>query len=104
MKITTSTPTIMTTPAPPACNTMYIYSEMFLYYTKLILISQYSEGPPLGSEIPQEYRAEVDRVFLEFLSRICSNCTSSSMASTRCTHLVLQWTPPTTKAILSINN
>ncbi|KAJ7273331.1 hypothetical protein C8J57DRAFT_1715557 [Mycena rebaudengoi] len=33
----------------------------------------YSEGPPLGSEIPQEYRAEVDRVFLEFLSRICSN-------------------------------
>ncbi|KAJ7632815.1 hypothetical protein FB45DRAFT_1057838 [Roridomyces roridus] len=33
----------------------------------------YSESLSSGSEIPQEYRAEVDRVFLEYLNRICSN-------------------------------
>lgn len=27
-----------------------------------------------GNEVPQEYRAEVDRVFFEFLESICSNC------------------------------
>lgn len=26
-----------------------------------------------GNEVPQEYRAEVDRIFFEFLNRICSN-------------------------------
>ncbi|KAJ7444899.1 hypothetical protein FB451DRAFT_1413018 [Mycena latifolia] len=35
--------------------------------------SSYPDGPPSGSEIPQEYRAEVDRVFLRYLNRICSN-------------------------------
>ncbi|KAJ7724462.1 hypothetical protein DFH07DRAFT_897223 [Mycena maculata] len=33
----------------------------------------YPDGLPSGSEIPQEYRAEVDRVFLRYLNRICSN-------------------------------
>jgi hypothetical protein len=28
-----------------------------------------------GNEIPNEYRNEVERVFFEFLNRICSNCT-----------------------------
>lgn len=27
-----------------------------------------------GNEVPQEYRAEVDRIFFEFLNNICSNC------------------------------
>jgi len=27
-----------------------------------------------GNEVPQEYRAEVDRIFFEFLNSICSNC------------------------------
>ncbi|KAJ7156935.1 hypothetical protein C8R43DRAFT_1125496 [Mycena crocata] len=33
----------------------------------------YPDGLPSGSEIPQEYRTEVDRVFLQYLNRICSN-------------------------------
>ncbi|KAJ6597093.1 hypothetical protein DFH09DRAFT_1133669 [Mycena vulgaris] len=33
----------------------------------------YPDSPPSGSEIPQEYRAEVDRVFIQYLNRICSN-------------------------------
>ncbi|KAJ7510075.1 hypothetical protein B0H11DRAFT_2269571 [Mycena galericulata] len=33
----------------------------------------YPDSLPSGSEIPQEYRAEVDRVFLQYLNRICSN-------------------------------
>ncbi|KAJ7709698.1 hypothetical protein B0H17DRAFT_1028780 [Mycena rosella] len=33
----------------------------------------YPDGPPAGSEIPQEYRAEVDRVFIQYLNWICSN-------------------------------
>ncbi|KAJ7087833.1 hypothetical protein C8R44DRAFT_28661 [Mycena epipterygia] len=35
--------------------------------------SSYPDGLPSGSEIPQEYRIEVDRVFLQYLNRICSN-------------------------------
>jgi hypothetical protein len=27
-----------------------------------------------SNEVPQEYRAEVDRIFFEFLNKICSNC------------------------------
>ena len=27
-----------------------------------------------GNEVPSEYRAEVDRIFFEFLSKTCSNC------------------------------
>lgn len=30
-----------------------------------------------GNEVPQEYRAEVDRIFFEFLNRTCSNRRSS---------------------------
>jgi hypothetical protein len=26
-----------------------------------------------GNEVPQEYRAEVDRIFFEFLNKVCSN-------------------------------
>ncbi|KAF7338127.1 hypothetical protein MVEN_02037500 [Mycena venus] len=33
----------------------------------------YPDGLSSGSDIPQEYRAEVDRVFLQYLNRICSN-------------------------------
>ncbi|KAF8212018.1 hypothetical protein K438DRAFT_1805813 [Mycena galopus ATCC 62051] len=33
----------------------------------------YPDGLPSGSDIPQEYRAEVDRVFIQYLNRICSN-------------------------------
>ena len=28
-----------------------------------------------GNEVPQEYRADVERIFFEFLNTICSNCT-----------------------------
>ncbi|KAJ6502344.1 hypothetical protein C8R45DRAFT_895705 [Mycena sanguinolenta] len=31
------------------------------------------DGLSSGSDIPQEYRSEVDRVFLQYLTRICSN-------------------------------
>ena len=34
-----------------------------------------------GNEVPQEYRAEVDRVFFDFLSSICSNCKPFLMSS-----------------------
>lgn len=30
-------------------------------------------GSASGSDVPQEYRAEVDRIFFEYLNRICSN-------------------------------
>ncbi|KAJ7047011.1 hypothetical protein C8F04DRAFT_1062448 [Mycena alexandri] len=33
----------------------------------------YSDGLSSGSDIPQEYRTEVDRVFIQYLNRICSN-------------------------------
>ncbi|KAJ7271990.1 hypothetical protein B0H12DRAFT_1092347 [Mycena haematopus] len=33
----------------------------------------YPDGLSSGSDIPQEYRAEVDRVFIKYLNRICSN-------------------------------
>ncbi|KAJ7172276.1 hypothetical protein C8R46DRAFT_1085372 [Mycena filopes] len=33
----------------------------------------YPDGLSSGSDIPQEYRTEVDRVFLQYLNRICSN-------------------------------
>ncbi|KAJ7685381.1 hypothetical protein DFH06DRAFT_1313689 [Mycena polygramma] len=33
----------------------------------------YADGLTPGSDIPQEYRTEVDRVFLQYLNRICSN-------------------------------
>jgi hypothetical protein len=33
-------------------------------------------GPSSGSDIPQEYRLEVDRIFFEYLNKICSNCGS----------------------------
>ncbi|KAF5380839.1 hypothetical protein D9615_004068 [Tricholomella constricta] len=29
--------------------------------------------PSTGTDVPQEYRAEVDRIFFEYLNRICSN-------------------------------
>ncbi|KAJ7905723.1 hypothetical protein B0H14DRAFT_3543099 [Mycena olivaceomarginata] len=35
--------------------------------------STYPDGLISGSDIPQEYRAEVDRVFIKYLNRICSN-------------------------------
>ncbi|KAJ6623504.1 hypothetical protein B0H10DRAFT_2010121 [Mycena sp. CBHHK59/15] len=35
--------------------------------------TSYPDGPHSGSEIPQEFRSEVDRVFLQYLNRICSN-------------------------------
>jgi hypothetical protein len=31
-----------------------------------------------GNEVPQEYKAEVERIFFEFLSKTCSNCTCLS--------------------------
>lgn len=34
-----------------------------------------------GNEVPQEYRAEVERIFFEFLNSICSNRKSSSVAA-----------------------
>ena len=33
-----------------------------------------ANGSNHSNEVPQEYRAEVDRIFFEFLTRICSNC------------------------------
>ncbi|KAF7346293.1 hypothetical protein MSAN_01856600 [Mycena sanguinolenta] len=39
---------------------------------RAISLLQY-DGLSSGSDIPQEYRAEVDRVFLQYLTRICSN-------------------------------
>ena len=33
-----------------------------------------ANGSNHSNEVPQEYRAEVDRIFFEFLNRICSNC------------------------------
>ncbi|KIL69891.1 hypothetical protein M378DRAFT_713334 [Amanita muscaria Koide BX008] len=38
-------------------------------------LSLLSEIPPTssGSDVPQEYRAEVDRIFFDYLNRICSN-------------------------------
>ncbi|KAJ7097737.1 hypothetical protein B0H15DRAFT_945342 [Mycena belliarum] len=35
--------------------------------------NSHPDGLPSGSEIPQEYRTEVDRVFMQYLNRICSN-------------------------------
>ena len=34
-----------------------------------------------GNEVPQEYRADVERIFFEFLNTICSNCTYARPAS-----------------------
>ncbi|THH17536.1 hypothetical protein EW146_g3291 [Bondarzewia mesenterica] len=34
-------------------------------------------APGHGNEVPQEYRAEVDRIFFEFLNKICSNLDAS---------------------------
>jgi hypothetical protein len=33
-----------------------------------------ANGSNHSNEVPQEYRAEVDRIFFDFLNRICSNC------------------------------
>lgn len=33
-----------------------------------------ANGSNHSNEVPQEYRTEVDRIFFEFLNRICSNC------------------------------
>ena len=33
-----------------------------------------SSGSGSGNEIPPEYRADVDRIFFEFLNKVCSNC------------------------------
>ncbi len=33
-----------------------------------------ANGSNHSNEVPQEYRAEVDRIFFEFLNRTCSNC------------------------------
>lgn len=37
--------------------------------------------PNHANEVPQEYRAEVDRIFFEFLNSVCSNCKHTHQSS-----------------------
>ena len=57
-----------------------------------------------SNEVPQEYRAEVDRIFFEFLNKICSNrpYTLHPMPNvvrplTQCSFFHEQWKPPMQK-------
>lgn len=53
-----------------------------------------------SNEVPQEYRAEVDRIFFQFLNKICSNCLYLPPSSGACANRVSlyeQWMPPTPK-------
>ena len=43
-----------------------------------------ANGSNHSNEVPQEYRAEVDRIFFEFLNRICSNCQWACPSNVTC--------------------
>jgi hypothetical protein len=84
------------------------FSLFFSVSASLILALQYPDGLISGSDIPQEYRAEVDRVFIKYLNRICSN--RNSFSGCYCFLLIpsfsflLQWMQRTTKGIPYTNN
>jgi hypothetical protein len=51
-----------------------------------------------GNEVPQEYRAEVDRIFFDFLTRICSDRACGLVAAvTLCADLLAQQSMPPTQ-------
>lgn len=45
-----------------------------------------------ANEVPQEYRAEVDRIFFDFLNKVCSNCKHTGTNDCTPDSPRLQWT------------